>query len=270
MPRLLHPQFRDELALVRYPFADTATLLTTAGIDLGADTFLDATVYPVGGSVRMYVSSVLVTSSVVIIYIGTAIEPQLCHAAFNTLSPPDNLKLTDAYGRDAGLLVSEPLRLARFQAWSHGTHTFEIEASELAASVCIPTPEIGVRGVITKDGDVLYGDVWIVGEQGAIVTEDTDSPPPNSRVVRIDLVGDPLFKRYLCDQELTPTGGTAIKLFTTKSYLKTINGIPPDEYGNFTISVGSNHTSGPIIRITPEYVSRALKVEVVGNRSGNI
>ena len=127
-----------------------------------------------------------------------------------------------------------------------------------------------MRGVITEDGDVLYGDIWLTGEQGAVITEDTEDPPPDSRVVRIDLVGDPLFKRYLCNETVTQIGGGDIDLFGTKSYLKTINGIPPDEHGNFTITVGSNEADGPIVRIYPDYETRALKIEVVGNRSGNI
>jgi hypothetical protein len=261
--RTLHPQWRDENEASRYPFADSATLASTTGLELGADTFLDAQLYPIGNAAGLYLTTVVVDTSDVTLYIGTTANSQLCSVTFDGLNPPSLLALTDAYGRPAGVLISEPLRLSIFRSWFRGTHSFAIDASPFVASVSVPTPEIGVRGIITEDGDVLTGDIWIVGEDGVIITEDTDDHD-GCRVIRVDIVGDPLFLRKLCQDQVSGD----VPLFVAKPFLQTINGLPPDAYGNFLMTAGGNDTEDTILRIYP--TTEGLQFEAVGQRSGDL
>ena len=84
----------------------------------------------------------------------------------------------------------------------------------------MPTPEIGVRGLVLEDGTVVSGEVWLVGENGIILTSETHDTKQTcaadavtQNVIRVDAVGDPLFLRKLCDPD---------ELFTTPKFVKTI------------------------------------------------
>lgn len=247
--RILYPEFRNELEFTRYPFGDNATLVSNDGQTLEEDTFLDASLHPIGGGAGMHIASITVTARKVTITVGDSGTPDLCSVEFDPLSPPDLLRLTDAYGRPAGVLVSESLRLARFSAWENQVHAFGRDAAEFAASCVIPTPEVGVRGILTEEGDLLTGDVWIIGENGVVVREDGDCN------IRVDIVGDPLFLRKLC---------FPVELFEPPLFIQTINGCPPDDQGNWNLTVG-DHTAPngeTIIRINP--TDGGLKIEAVG------
>ena len=105
---------------------------------------------------------------------------------------------------------------------------------------------------------MISGDAWLVGSNGLVVTRDTDGS------IRFDAIGDPLFLRSLCEP-LTPS-----TLFVTPQVLKTINGLPPDDDGNFNISVGANLAEDNILRIvpTPTDTGYALSISLVGKSTG--
>jgi hypothetical protein len=251
--RIIFPEFRDEQEFSRYPFADSATLLSNTGQRIPPETFIDATVYPIGSRERVSISTITIRSRLVTIALSDPSGAVLCSGSFDPLDPPNLIALADRYGRAAGLLLSEPLRLAIFATWGVGSHTFGTGAAEFAASVSIPTPEIGVRGLLTEAGDLLTGDIWFVGDNGVVIREDGD------RIIRIDIVGDPLFVRRVCAPE---------DLFTAPRFIKTINNCPPDEYGNFVLTVGDHFAADTIIRIYP--VDNGLRIEAVGkvNKDG--
>lgn len=234
MSRVLFPEWRDENAPTKFPFADTATLTTTSNLKIDADMFLDARLYPIGGRERQYLAAIKVEARKVTITIGDPKTTTLASAMFDPLDPPEMLDLADGYGRPAGVLVSDPTRLSVFQTWPIGEHKFQPQASEFAASCVIPMPAIGVRGFVTEDGTLFTGDVWIVGENGVVVRQDGDE------TIRIDVVGDPLFRRRLCQP---------VQLFTTPRFIKTINGMRPDERGDFKITVGRSLAADTILRV---------------------
>ena len=73
-------------------------------------------------------------------------------------------------------------------------------------------------------------------------------------VIRFDIVGAPLFKRVLCEPQS--------ENFPTKSYLKTINGCGPDEYGSFTFTATNQLVSDAVLRI---YVDgETIVIDTVG------
>jgi hypothetical protein len=248
--RIVFPEFRDQLEHTRYPFSDSASLVSpTTGQAIDKDTFLDASLYPIGATARLRLSSVVVTPRLITIYIGDQINPDLASVEFDPLTPPDLLRFTDTYDRPAGVIVSDSLRLARFSGWESGTHTFGVVDTEFAASCVIPVPGEGVLGLANENNEFCAGDVWIAGDNGVVVRDDGDGH------IRIDVVGDPLFVRRLC----VPLGA-----FNPPSIIKTINGCTPDEYGYFNLTVGDHQKADTIMRINPTEDATALVVEAVG------
>jgi len=246
--RIIFPEFRDELEYTRYPFADGASLTTESGTyAIEETTFLDASLYPIGGVDGLYISEIEVRLREITIRFSDTVTRNICYTSFNPLSPPEVLEVWDDYGRPAGVMLSDALRLAQFAAWSSGIHTFARGTTELCASCVIPTPEIGVRGILTEDGDLLTGDVWIVGDNGITVRELTPGQ------IRIDVIGDPLFVRKQCDP---------LALFEPPLFIKTINHCPPNPNGDFRIEVNNADAPETIMRIYP--TDEGLKIEAIG------
>lgn len=268
--RVIHPEWRDYHETTKYPFADAATLSNDEGDFIGESIFLDAVFYPVGGTERMYLSKVTITNDQATLFIGDENTDELASATFNLVTPPSEMKFIDVAKRPAGLIVSEPNRLATFQSWSLGDHSFSVGETEFAARVAIPTPEIGLRGIILEDGSVFTDDIWIVGDDGVVVRRETvlvekegfTSDTELQEVIRIDIVGDSLFRRRLC-----------ANVFSTPRFLKTItfkHGVEeitcgPDELGDLKISVGSQDVADTTLRIRA--VDDSIVFESVGEKS---
>lgn len=249
--RILFPEYRNELEPTRYPFADVATLHSpTFGEAIEIDTFLDASVHIIGAGAEVRLAQVDVSPTQVTIWLGDAARPKLASADFDPLDPPDMLELQDSLGRAAGVLVSEALRLTRFSAWPVGEHSFPRGASEFVASCVIPTPELGVRGILVGPR-LLTGDVWLVGERGVVLRSLGDCE------IRMDVVGDPLFLRTLCEP---------VELFEPPRFVRTINNCAPDANGDFQLTVGDHQAPGgaTIVRINPTDIG--LRIEAIGSR----
>jgi hypothetical protein len=245
--RIPFPEFRDELEFTRYPFGDTATL-TNDVVSIGVDTFLDATLYPIGAVGRVYLGRISVTAQEVTLYLYDEEGTRWASASFTPGTAPDLLYFTDDWGRPAGVIVSEAIRLARFGAWPVGEQVFSMEQTEFVSSCIIPLPEPGVRGVLSEKDELFTGDLWIVGDNGVVVRKEDE------RTIRVDIVGDPLYVRKLCEQ---------VERFVPPLFIKTINHCPPDPYGNFHLIVGDYHNETTIVRIYPTDAN-TLRIEAVG------
>lgn len=245
--RIIFPEWRDELEFTRYPFADFATLTADTGHKIEHDTFLDASLYPIGAQSHLHINRILVALHQVTITLADVTRNERASTVFDPLDPPDLLTFQDVFGRPAGLMVSEVLRLSRFSAWEIGTHRFTAAGAELAASCVIPTPEPGVRAVQDAEDNLFTGDLWLIGDNGVAVREDGGD-------IRVDIVGDPLFVRKLC---------IPLRLFTVPNFIRTINGCPPDQYGNYNLIVGDHFNQETIVRIYAE--NGGLVVEAVGH-----
>lgn len=248
--RRLFPEFRDQYQPTRYPFADTATLAPVANNmqELDLDMFFDGSLYPIGAVGYLYIKNIHVQTRSVKITIADQSTKVRASVVFDPLFAPELLRLSDEHGRPAGVLVSDSLRLARFGAWLVGDHTYRPAATTFAVSTVIPTPEVGVRGILTERGELFTKDILIVGDNGIVVRQEDDP-----ETIRVDIVGDPLYIRKLC---------APISLFDTPNFIKTINGCPPDAQGNFNITVGDHENKKTIIRVYPS--DTGLVIEAVG------
>lgn len=255
--RVLYPQFRDEQSDSRYPFADRVTLLSTERkLDIGRDTFIDASLYPIGGSKQAYISAIIVTPTRVTIQIGDPAVKNRARATYNPLNPPENglLQLLDEYGRPAGMLLSSPLALSQFSGWPPETHTFAVTATEFVASVSIPAKEPGVRALTLDGKNIHTGDTWLIGSRGVVLRAEGE------RTIRVDIIGEPLFARYICDP---------LDRFQAKNFLSTltINGVTcgPDDYGNFVFTATGHGARDTVLRIYPQ--DGVVKIDTVGRKA---
>lgn len=250
--RIIFPDFREEQADSRYPFADTATLRDRTGrLEIPRDAFIDAVVYTIGRKAKAYVSKITVDNNLITLTVANTANTITATAKYNPLSPPmtGHIALLDEYERPAGLLILTQNALALFGGWDVGEHVFNVTATEFVSTVVIPAQEDCVRA-ITNNADKFYtGDVWLIGGNGVVVRA------VEADVVRVDIMGEPLFKRILCGTEEAP--------FEPENTLRTINGCGPDEFGNFTLTVtNTDQVTDPILRISPR--GDALTISVVG------
>lgn len=252
--RIIFPNFRDEQSDSKYPFADSATLETAGdALKFPRNGFIDAALYAIAGRERAYLSGVTVSRSAVSIFVGDEENTNVASAAYAPLSAPESgqLYLQDTYGRPAGMLIATKECLALLAGWPVGPHVFDIEATEFVSSVVFPAREPCVRAIQSDDElNFLTGDVWFIGDAGVVVRQVEED------VIKIDVVGEPLFKRLLCE-------GTA-EDYSPGPYLQTINGCGPDEYGNFNITVVGQETPDTLLRIYPE--NNQLRIGLVGKK----
>jgi len=249
--RILYPDFRDEQLTSRYPFSDNASLLDVDGVfDVGVDTFTDAVFFGVGVGAGLYLESVVITTQTITLTVNDAAGDVPLNATYNPVQPPaELLNFYDAYGRPAGYMLTDKDRLARVSSAKIGTYTFEPAATAFVASVVIPSNEPGVRGLRATNGPLLAGDVWLIGDQGVQLRVD------GANTIRVDVLGEPLFKRFLCDEQAG---------FQTKKYLRTINNCGPDAFGNFIITASGvlNENDDTVLRVYP--ANNGIVIDTVG------
>jgi hypothetical protein len=246
--RIRTSDYREELRPGRYPFRDDASLLDSGGVAIPDDLILDASLFPIGSYDNLQITKIAITPQSATISIGQANALAVLTATIDTADPPEVLNLTDSRGRAGGVLVLDTSRALELQTWATGDHAFAFGAAAFVASCIIPTPEVGIRGFLTDDGVLHTGDVWLVGADGVVLRQVDDG------VIRVDVVGDPLFKRRLC---------RPLELFQAPRFLQTINGIGPDEYGILNLLVVDAQKGDTILRITPSGES-SLTIAAVG------
>lgn len=246
--RILYPAFREETTPTRYPFADTATLqANNSDFNIGVDSFIDASLYPIGAGVGLHISRIETSATQTRIVITDAANTSEFIAEYSTLQPPSDLiEIVDAFDRPAGYLLSTADKLASFGT-QNATHEFDRAATEFAATTVIPAREPGVRGVQTTKSKLLTKDVWLVGDMGVQLTH------KGNGVIRVDVVGEPLFKRALCEVNTD---------FPAKKYVRTINGCGPDQFGNFIITPTREAAPDSILRVYPS--ASGIVIEAVG------
>ena len=241
--RILFPDFRDEQADSRYPFVDTATLTATDNTTvIPRNTFYDACLFCINGSSNSYISSIVISSQLVTINISDAENTDIAATSFapKPIQAPETgaLALLDVYNRPAGTLVIDRERLTVFAGWAEGTYEFEPAATEFAATTSIPANEPGVRGLLKPDNTILTGDVLLVGDGGVVLRH--VGIRNNEHIIRVDIIGVPLYQRFVC---------LPFERFTPKTFIRTINDCPPDEYGNFILTATELEVDDTIVRI---------------------
>ena len=245
--RVQNFEFRNDYYSSHYPFADSASRVSIEyRRTIAAGTFIDAILYPIGATSNIYLAQIEITSQTVVFSLSDRRRRVLATSSMDLFDLPDILYFYDNYSRPAGTLVADPVSLAQFSAWEIGTHTFNLAQTEFVAS-CLKIPASnGVQAFLTENNELFAGDVYLLGDSGITLTADGD-------VITVNAIGDPLYRRVDC----LPTAR-----FVPPSFFKTINGCPPDQYGNFNITVGDNIATDTIVRIVQ--TDNGLEIRAVG------
>lgn len=265
MPVLRHPEFIDELESTKYPFLPTASL-SNGSVSLLEGTFLDAHLYAVGGERRYYLSKVVVSSSSIEIHIGDFDSTSQMTGSVSLPITEDNVELFDSYGRPAGVLASEAIRLSLLAGWGVGEHVFDRDATEFCITCQMPVPDVGVSGIEYSEGKIISGKVWFVGEDGVVIRteQSTDTSGNPVTVLRFDVVGDPLFLQKLCSPE---------ELFSPINPIKTLRIVQgsytydcqADDTGNFNIQMNDSLAADAALRIRTSDAGILFQVEGTTN-----
>lgn len=248
-------EWRDEKAGSSYPFADGCTLATRGGeIRLPPAMLVDAAVYPIGGGARMGLTAIEVDGArSVTLRVGTPSRPRLASCSFDPLLPPSTLGLADERGRPAGMLLCDPTALSVSQSWPAGSYAFAAGAAEFVASCCVPVPDDHVEGFLLEDGTVASGEVWLVGEEGVVLTADADGR------IRVDVTGEPLHARLGCGADFRPPPAIR-KVRVTGGVHSAL--VAPDAYGNFDVQAGTSLRPDPALRIAS--LNGAIVLSTIG------
>ena len=253
--RIRHPQWRESLEDTKYSFEPASTLTSDGGNTIPEDSFIDAHLYPIGADVSLYLSKISVSSEFVIFHIGDSNSTSVASGEIPVPGTEATIRLIDPYGRPAGIIVSESEKLGLFRSFGIGDHEFKRTATPFVATACMPTPQIGVRGISIPDGTLFTGPVWLVGEDGVVITQETvtdaatcDTAAQTREVIRVDIVGDPLFRRRLCVPR---------NLFTTPKFIQKIRVVSeeaewecaPDANGYFTIHGNDSLAGDSALRV---------------------
>ena len=250
MERIILEEWRNSGERVKYPFSDLAPLSNSAGARIDQDLFYDARLYPIGAAVGVYLSAIVVADAGITFYIADPVHGTLASGGFEFASPPDDIALLDAYGRPAGILVSSAAKLgALANTYGEGTILFEAGETDFAPTVVVPLPQVGVRGVLLDDGNIVAGDIYLVGTDGVVLSIEGGA-------IRVDIIGDPYALVKACEEE-----GIPLPDFCG---LKTINRIAPDSNGDFKLTIGGNEALDNVLRV--EMDSGRVTVKLVGNR----
>lgn len=247
-------QWRNNNERVNYPFSDIATLRNSSNVHIDRDLFDDARLYPIGSGSDLYLNKITVTDTDLTFHVADSVNGELASGGFKLADPaPDNIALYDIYGRPAGILVSKAEKTAILpNLYEKGETLFEADQTPFAPTVIVPLPQPGLRGFLLDDGNIVAGDIFLVGVDGVVLSKEDGK-------IRVDIIGDPYARAEACTEE-----GFSPPIYCG---LRTINGIPPDFTGDWKLSIGSNEPFArkDILRVEQE--NGIIRIKTAGSLS---
>jgi hypothetical protein len=252
MTDVRYAEFLAELENTRYPFTAAASL-TNRKVILLEGTFLDAHIYAAAGGSRYYLAQIKVTATQIEFTVGNFTDKAVATGVIPLPVQQNSVRLVDTLGRPAGILVSEPARLASVIAWGTGTQIFELEQTEFCVSCQMPVAPIGVTGFQLPDGQILSGKVWLVGEEGVIIqkVDVLNRQGETVSLIQPSVVGDPLFRQRSCNDN-----GQYVPQIPVQSIVAVNENdedyeypLTPDTYGNISINMYDGYAEKAALRI---------------------
>ncbi len=262
MTNIRHPEYRRELENTKYPFIPSASL-SNETVSFLEGTFLDAHIYSSSDNFRVFISQVNITSTSVTLILSNDELEEIARGTFSVPVELSAIQLLDPFQKPAGILISEPSRLGLISAWGIGEYEFEPGATEFCVTCCMPVPQPGLRGLRLENGDILSGKIWIIGDDGVVVNTETKTNKAGElvEVMKLNVVGDPLYLQKLCDPENLFTPVNAVREIAVTQDGEELHNCEPDEHGNFNIQMNDGLVADPALRIrtTPDGI--LLQVE---------
>lgn len=244
-----------------YPFTDTATMTSREGYFIVPAAFLDARVYAPGATVNQYVSKITVNFKNIVIELKDD-NGVMGTATIVNSNTSDPVAIIDKDNREIGVILGAFDQL-RSTVPPNGTLTFNPEALPFVPSVITPQPQVGVRSLVDKDGAYASGDVWLIGEDGVVLTNVDNT-------IIFNITADPLFRLKACTSEIAGyIIPRPLKTITVNGHVVTpdttgnIGFIVGDTLGAFGGSSGVGYVTDSLLRITP--ISSGLQFSIMGN-----
>ena len=255
MDRISFPEWRDEQRKVKYPLAADATLFSQDGHVLPLGLLLDAKLYPIGWSGRLYLSQLTVDYKTVTFSITDSLQTVLITGSQLLTTPSDTVPLHDIRGRTSGVLVIDPTQLIVVRAWGAGNYVFDEGSAAFVMACCIPVADDCVRGFVLEDGSLVTGNCWLVGDNGVVlsVVQVERQPAVGQALfvtgVRVDVVGDPLFVRHQCQAQEDYVAPNPLRGLRVINRGQTFN-VLPDAPGHLRMQTHDGLVSHPALRIS--------------------
>jgi hypothetical protein len=250
-------EYERELLDTKYPFVPSATL-TNGEVVIPQDLFTDCLFYPAVDDGRLYLSVVEVSHNRVKISIGSDSDDNYCTTEFSLPVTQSKLTVVDRQQRSAGVLLSSSDRLGLLAAWGIGTHTFSRDEAEFCVT-CYAVPSgAGVSGIALPTGNVVSGEVWLVGSDGVILTTTTGS----TSVVQINVVGDPLFLQKECESTVLFEPINPVRSITVVNGEESFTCVP-DAAGNFSLQMNNQLANNTSLRL--HTTELGVVIEVAGS-----
>ena len=266
--RTVYPTYGEESVDAAYPFESGATR-TSGDASIEDDVFVDGRFFPPDGRWDLYISSIVVSEEVVITIADAS--GTMGTGSFTRNDPPEYVTFATETGIYLGLLqgysvrdsVTDPIKrgLHKLAGWSNGTYTFSASATRFAATVVVPQPQECVRAIRLDSGAIFFGDVYLVGENGVQLTNASSQFLSSSSsgialvqghrfddVIRVDIIGDPLYVRRGCEGEEVVTDQDIL----VQSLVFKGTTILPDVDGGLNLTVATQGASEqPALRVLP-------------------
>jgi len=173
----IYQEWRDSNEDRNYPFAENTSLVTTEGLTLPANALIDAMLYPINLVGDLYVAKIDAAANLI----------ELRDTADSSIKGSSSVPFTDellpfydSFGRHVGTLVAG----AALSSLS-GVYTYSATMAVLSSTVVAPQNQPGLRGLQLDSGELLTGEVTLVGRHGVLLTTAADG------TIRIDVVGTP-------------------------------------------------------------------------------
>lgn len=265
-----YPPWRNENSLRRYPFEDTATLVSEdESLILPDDWLVDAAIFVRGAVLPMRISKIAVLNDLATIVISDAESTDFGEVTLLRGSG-DNLKLVDSSGDWVGTLVcGDNLHYPIFEA-GDGTFYFREGTTEFVSSVVLNLPAnrglLSFSNIYGKSGG--QGDVYFVGESGVqLETVQTDEYRQDGTIlpvtlIRIHVMGDPQHAHVNCTESTRRTSRPIRELVF--QYGTQTHSCFPDADGNVIIIAGTAASSESALYVNPS--PYGLTVNLPGKR----
>lgn len=263
MPATFTPRFADDRAGGSpYPFGDGCSLRSGSGVTLPADGFVDALVYPRDAGTPVGLRRVEVSGGRLTFWVGGPGRPLAASCVVQPEAPGGAHTLVDPEDRLCGCLVLDAEELLAAVAWPEGTHDFPAGAADFVDRCVVPWSDRAVTAVRVGN-QLLSGLVFVVGDHGVVAGQDTVNTDAN--MLRLDAVGDPLFRRRQCsggDPASFPTPRFVRRVRVINPDLSEFT-VEPDEYGEILIVPAGWTAADTTLRIRPDGAD-GLRFEAAG------
>jgi hypothetical protein len=277
--RIVYPTYHEESVDADYPFESGASR-SNGGVTIENDVFVDGRLFPPDGRRDLFISAIEIDDEVTITLSDGAGE--VGSGTFDRNTAPEYVTFYSA--DDAvylGLLQGSMAKfvggtpeagLSKLAGWPDGIYNFAQNQTRFAATVVVPQPQRVVRSIVLDSGAVFRDHVVLYGERGVQLTipELKGSSSSSDRrflgfagyrgMIRVDVVGDPLFVRRGCEDRSVDTKQDVL----ITGIVFDGHTITPDDTGGFLLTLAALDASDrPALRIIPEM--HGLRIGFIGD-----